>query len=169
MLKSSAHDGLPVLNCPNRWPLLKKHSGSDSSVCRTDPASIVFDSWTIPDVEEKPARYQSVKDIWWTPVWAERGIRQRARSVTSAPSPPTFHQPPMETVSTLTRPDLERVLHFFPLAMLRNVVSRLTVQENLCLPDQGEDALSQWWCHGFVMSDTCDHVLLFSLIFIKVL
>lgn len=114
MLKTSAHDGLLVLNCPNHWPLLKKHSGSDSSVYRTDPASIVFDSWTIPDVEEKPARYQSVKDIWWTPVWAERQIRLRARSVTPAPSPPPFHQPPMETVSTLTRPDLERVLYFFP-------------------------------------------------------
>lgn len=64
--------------------------------------------------------------------------RLRARSVTSAPSPPTFHQPPMETVSTLTRPDLEGVLHFFSShnAYFRNV-SRQTRQENLRLPDQG--------------------------------
>lgn len=115
MLKTSAHDGLPVLNCPNRWPLFKKHSGSDSSIYQSDPASIVFDSWTIPDVEDKPASYQSVKDIWWRAVWAERQIRLRPHSVTSAPSPPTFHQPPMEMVSTLTRPDLERMLRFFPL------------------------------------------------------
>lgn len=66
MLKTSAHDGLPVLNCHNRWPLFKKHSGSDSSIYQTHPASIVFDSWTTPDVEEKPARYQSEKDMWWT-------------------------------------------------------------------------------------------------------
>lgn len=95
---------------------------------------------------EKPARYQSVKDMWWTPVWAGRQIRLRARGVTSAPSPPTFHQPPMETVSTLTRPDLERVPHFFPLAMLFSgtTLSGQTRQGDLRLPDQGQDALSQW-------------------------